>query len=75
MPDHDLKKAKAFFQRERSGTFAINVLKRSTNPRIGSHPFSILVSRFSATNGNEPVDTMNLHPHFRGPTKETFIDT
>jgi hypothetical protein len=50
-------------------------LKRSTNPRIGSYPLSILVSPIlAAINGNEPVDTMNLHPRFHGPTKETFID-
>ncbi|MGA2056649.1 MAG: hypothetical protein ABSG88_15205 [Bradyrhizobium sp.] len=36
--------------------------------------FGSRIADLTAINGNEPVDTINLHLHFQGPTKETFID-
>jgi hypothetical protein len=38
---------------------------------------AISISRsliLAAINGNDRDDATNLHPHFRGPTKETFIE-
>jgi hypothetical protein len=36
--------------------------------------FDSRIADLMAINGNEPVDAMNLHPRFQGPSKETFIE-
>src|SRR5579863_609797 len=61
--------------------FVALTAQANTRTLTSSSPLRIIVttSEFRspavpATNGDEPVDAMNLVPLWRGPTKETFIE-
>jgi hypothetical protein len=69
------EKGTAFLARQGSNRVAVIVLKRLTKQRLGSLSTYSWIADLMAMNGNEPVDTMNLHSRCQGPTKETFIDT
>ncbi|MGA7070765.1 hypothetical protein [Bradyrhizobium sp.] len=74
-PSHDQKKAQPFSPRQGVSPGAMIVISdnETKTPRL----VAISISRspiLAAINGNERVDAMNLHPHFHGPTKETFIE-
>jgi hypothetical protein len=61
--------------------FIARPAQADTKTLTRSSPFRIIVTTsdfrslaLPATNGDEPVDTMNLVPLWPGPTKETFIE-
>jgi hypothetical protein len=81
MPEHDLKKAKAFFDATSAGPWsdaglgAMTLLKRSKKLKdLLATIFDSRIAELTAMNGDELADGMNLHPRFQGPTKETFIE-
>jgi hypothetical protein len=72
-------KAKSAIRKSGGGSFA--AARANTKTLTRSSPLRIIVTTsdlrslaLPATNGDEPVDAMNLVSLRRGPTKETFIE-
>jgi hypothetical protein len=73
--------AKARAQSERNGGSSSVAALANTKTLTRSSPLRIIVTTsdlrslaLPATNGDEPVDAMNLVSQWPGPTKETFIE-